>query len=245
MFVKYTAISSRINDLPSFYRALERLETGVGGMRKLSDCNGRMKWPERGVYFFFEPGESRSDSGNVPRVIRVGTHALTSNSRTSIWNRLSQHRGVVATGGGNHRGSIFRLIVGEALIARDSRCSVASWGKGASAPSDIRANEIQLERKVSDVIREMPFLWVEVDDPPGRNSIRGYIESNTIALLSNYNRMVIDPPSNEWLGMHSPRMKVLKSGLWNQNHVEETHDTSFLSILDDLIAKQVNTWRQP
>ena len=242
--MKYTAISPRIDDLARFYRALERLETGVGGMRKLSDCNGRMKWPKRGVYFFFEPGESRSDSGNGSRVIRVGTHALTSNSRTSLWNRLSQHRGVAATGGGNHRGSIFRLIVGEALIARDARCNVASWGKGATAPSNIRADEIELERKVSDVIREMPFLWLEIDDPPGRNSIRGYIESNTIALLSNYNRTAIDPPSNEWQGLHCPRMKVQKSGLWNQNHVEETHDPSFLSILDILIAKQVNSSRR-
>ena len=236
---------SRTEDLFRFYLALERLETGVGGMRKLSNCNGRMKWPKRGVYFFFEPGESRSASDKSPRVVRIGTHALTANSRTSLWNRLSQHRGVATTGGGNHRGSIFRLIVGEALIARDSHCSVATWGKGASAPSDIRANEIELERKVSDIIRKMPFLWLEVDDPPGRDSLRGYIESNSIALLSNYNRTVIDPPSSEWLGMHSPRMKVLKSGLWNQNHVEETHDPSFLSTLDDLITKQVDSLIHP
>ena len=243
--MRNSVTNSRTEDLFRFYLGLERLETGVGGMRKLSNCNGRMKWPKRGVYFFFEPGESRSASDKSPRVVRIGTHALTANSRTSLWNRLSQHRGVAATGGGNHRGSIFRLIVGEALIARDFHCSVATWGKGASAPSDIRANEIELERKVSDIIREMPFLWLEVDDPPGRDSLRGYIESNSIALLSNYNRTVIDPPSSEWLGMHSPRMKVLKSGLWNQNHVEETHDPSFLSTLDDLIAKQVDSLIHP
>lgn len=240
--MKNTATSLRTEDFSRFYRTLERLETGVGGMRKLSDCNGRMNWPDRGVYFFFEPGESRSDSDANPRVVRVGTHALTSNSRTRLWNRLSQHRGVAATGGGNHRGSIFRLIVGEALMERDSRCSVASWGKGTSASSDIRASEIELEKKVSNVIREMPFLWLEVDDSPGRNSLRGYIESNSISMLSNYNRTVIDPPSNDWLGLHSPRTKIRESGLWNQNHVEETYDPNFLSILGDLVAKQINTW---
>ena len=46
---------------------------------------------------------------------------------------------------------------------------------------------LSLKGKVSDIIREMPFLWLEVDDPPGRDSLRGYIESNSIALLSNYN----------------------------------------------------------
>lgn len=243
--MKNTATSSRTEDFSRFYRTLERLETGVGGMRKLSDCNGRMNWPDRGVYFFFEPGESRSDSGTNPRVVRVGTHALTSNSRTRLWNRLSQHRGVAATGGGNHRGSIFRLVVGEALMVRDSRCSVASWGKGASAPSHTRAHEIELERKVSDIIRGMPFLWLDVEDPPGRNSLRGYIESNSIAMLSNYNRKVIDPPSNDWLGLHSPRTKIRESGLWNQNHVEETYDPNFLSILGDLVTKQINTWNHP
>ena len=245
MDIRQTTISSRTKDLSRFYRTLERLETGIGGMRKLLDCHGRMKWPDRGVYFFFEPGESRSDFGTNPRVVRIGTHALTSSSRTSLWNRLSQHRGVAATGGGNHRGSIFRLIMGEALMVRDSRYSVTSWGKGASASSDIRATEIELEKKVSNVIRGMPFLWLEVDDPPGRNSLRGHIESNSIALLSNYNRTVIDPPSNDWLGLHSPRTKIRESGLWNQNHVEEIYEPNFLSILGDLVTKQINTWNHP
>ena len=77
-----------------------------------------MEWPARGVYFFFEDGEARSTSGTGPRVVRIGTHALTAKSSTTLWNRLAQHRGVVGTGGGNHRGSIFRLLVGEALLRR-------------------------------------------------------------------------------------------------------------------------------
>ena len=32
----------------------------------------------------------------------------------------------------------------------------------------------------------MPFLWLEVPDPPGPDSLRGYIERNAIVLLSNY-----------------------------------------------------------
>ena len=111
--------NSKIANLARFYKAMERLESGVGGKRRLSNCNGRMDWPERGVYFFFENGEKRSHSSNGPRVVRVGTHAVSSGSRTTLWNRLSTHRGPAKTGGGNHRGSIFRLLVGEALMERD------------------------------------------------------------------------------------------------------------------------------
>jgi hypothetical protein len=55
------------------------------------------------VYFFREAGETRCDSGNGPRIVRVGTHALKAGSSTKLWTRLSQHRGKSA-GGGNHRG---------------------------------------------------------------------------------------------------------------------------------------------
>ena len=108
----------RIADTIRFYELRARLERRVGGVRTLVTCDGRMEWPRRGVYFFFEKGEERSRSGHGPRVVRVGSHALTENSRSSLWNRLSQHRGSARSGGGNHRGSIFRLIVGAALAGR-------------------------------------------------------------------------------------------------------------------------------
>ena len=84
---------SRIADLVRFYEILADLAYKVGTSRKLYDCSGRMIWPKRGVYFFFEGGENRSDTGDGPRVIRVGTHALSVGSRTQLWSRLSQHKG--------------------------------------------------------------------------------------------------------------------------------------------------------
>src|ERR1700693_889670 len=105
---------NRHADLVRVYEILGSLEHALGGKRILADCDGRMVWPDRGVYFFFVPGETRSDTGSGPRVVRVGTHALKAGSGTSLWQRLSQHRGIAATGGGNHRGSVFRLLVGTA-----------------------------------------------------------------------------------------------------------------------------------
>ena len=108
-----------------FYRALCNLEERVGGARRPAQCDGRSGWPERGVYFFFEDGESRSSSGAGPRVVRVGTHALKSGGGANLWSRLRGHRGDSKTGGGNHRGSIFRLLVGAALAERDPGLRVA------------------------------------------------------------------------------------------------------------------------
>src|SRR6266566_1615272 len=108
----------RLADLIRFYEILSSLAVKTGGPRCLVNCDGRMGWPQRGVYFFFEPGEVRSDTGQGRRVVRVGTHALTASSRTTLWNRLSQHRGTVTPKGGNHRGSIFRLLIGAALLAQ-------------------------------------------------------------------------------------------------------------------------------
>jgi hypothetical protein len=224
----------RVEDIIRFYAILEGLETRLGGMRRLTDSSGKNAWPQRGVYFFFEPGEVRSSSGIGLRVVRVGTHALTMTSQTTLWHRLSQHRGTKQNGGGNHRGSIFRLIVGEALLQRDS-LQLESWGVGQSAPLEIRQSESNHERRVSAHIGMMPFLWLDIPDEAEGRAMRGMIERNSIGLLSNLNRDVIDPPSNTWLGRFSPRPKVRNSGLWNQNHVDEFHNPEFLDKLDSYI----------
>jgi hypothetical protein len=226
----------RLNDLGRFYGLLNRLENKLDGKRKLSDCSGKMAWPNRGVYFFYENSESRSDSGLGPRVVRVGTHALNGGSTTTLWNRLSQHRGVTRTGGGNHRGSIFRLLVGTAL-AKKQGVLVSSWGKGNTADRLIRNGEQDHERQVSAVIGAMPFLWLEIDDEPGPSSLRAVIERNAIALLSNFGRKAIDPASSGWLGRFCDRERVRLSGLWNQNHVDEQYDPNFLDVFDRLVER--------
>ncbi len=237
----------RLSDLVRFYNHLGSLEVKLGGKRTLADCNGRMGWPTRGVYFFFEPGEDRRDSGTGPRVIRVGTHALTAKSRTTLWNRLSQHKGVEKTGGGNHRGSIFRLIVGSALKRREGLIDPNSWGicsdagqaarKLGADRATLRDEEVPLEIAVSEHIRAMPFLWLAIEDSPGPESLRGLIERNSIALLSNFGRNPLDPPLKSWLGHHSDRQRVCRSGLWNNNHVQEKYDPTFLVSLARLIDK--------
>lgn len=236
---------SRLDDIQLFYEILGDLEQKLGGARRLHGCNGRMNWPTRGVYFFFENGENRSSSGTGPRLVRVGTHALTCQSRATLWRRLSQHRGVAKNDAGNHRGSIFRLLVGEALIHRDG-IGGHSWGIGGSASEAasrlqmesliVSSEERPVEVAVSGVVRAMPFVWVQCDDQPDRASKRGIIERNAIALLSNFDREPIDPASTTWLGAFSARERVRRSGLWNNNHVDEPYDRSFLDVLAAAVA---------
>jgi hypothetical protein len=82
----------------------------------------------------------------------------------------------------------------------------------------------------------MPFLWLSIEDDAEPESLRGFIERNSIALLSNANKPSLDPPSPGWLGHHSDRERVRQSGLWNQNHVDESYDPAFLLKLDQLVS---------
>jgi hypothetical protein len=238
---------SRLADVEAFYGILGTLEAKLGGKRLLSECAGRLSWPHRGVYFFFEPGETRSDLGEGPRVVRVGTHATAAGSKSRLWGRLSQHRGSIGSGGGNHRGSIMRLLVGVALKKKSTMDHIDTWGVGQTSTkaamklgvssSDLRQREHVLESAVSQYIRAMPFLWVDIDDAPDPKTDRGLIERNSIGLLSNYQQTPIDRPSDNWLGAYCDRERVQRSGLWNNNHVDEGYDPEFLAVLERYVER--------
>ena len=232
----------RLSDTRRFYELMDRLEGRVGGTRLLAECTGGMGWPRLGLYFFFEPGETRSGSGAGLRVVRVGTHALKAGSRSTLWGRLSQHRGTARDGGGNHRGSIFRLLVGISLARRAGISLPPSWGLGGDPGTaarrlgveraEVKRSEAELEASVSRYVGVMPFLFLGVEDEPGPESERGFIERNAIALLSACREAPPDPASTGWRGRSSDRERVRLSGLWNNNHVDEAYDPSFLDLME-------------
>lgn len=219
--------------LDELYRLLGELARRTGGPRTLGACTGRDGWPTRGVYFFFEPGETRPDG--PPRVVRVGTHGLTAGSKSTLWGRLSQHRGPTS-GSGNHRTSVFRRHVGAALIARGDVIPVGTWGQGSSAPRDVLEAEAAIEQAVSAHLAAMRVLWVPVDDEPGASSDRGRIEAGAIAALSRLANPAADPPCPGWLGNHAARPAIRGSGLWNVHHVEGRVTSEFLPVLADWIT---------
>jgi hypothetical protein len=222
----------RAEDIDRLYRLLSDLERRLGGTRTLDTATGGQAWPSHGVYFCFEPRETRSNGR--PRVVRVGTHALTTTSRTTLWQRLSQHRGNLRgsnPGGGNHRASIFRLHVGAALLRRDHapEALLESWLSKKPQPQWAAA-EAEHERNVSRHIGAMPFVWLPVPTKPDGTSERGYLERNSIALLSG-----AEPASPDWLGHHAVNPAIRRSGLWNANHVHEQYRLENLDRLEEYL----------
>lgn len=235
---------TREDDLDRFYRLLDDCRERVDGPRKLKDCTGYMDWPDRGIYLFLEPGETRASTAQQ-RVTRVGTHAVSRGSSTTLWDRLKQHYG---TGdgssdhphGGGHRGSVYRKRVGEAIIEKYSlHEEYPDWDERWSSidrdRAEVRDEEYPLERRVSTYIREQPFLWVDVDDEPSAESDRAVLERNAIALLGNFETEAIDSRERGWIGQYSKSRAIRESGLWNVNHVAESYDPAFLDLLSEYV----------
>jgi hypothetical protein len=227
-----------------FYDLLGRLEGMPLQGASLASVLAEAVLPQRGVYFFREAGEllppSTAGSAALPRVTRVGTHAVSVGSKSTLRARLRAHLGA-KSGNGNHRGSIFRLHVGNALLGMESQM-LATWGVGSVAPKaltdsdDAKAAEAALERRVSMLIGAMPVLWINALDDAGPASERAVIERGAIALLSNSLAPLI-APSVGWLGRHSIRKEIRASGLWNLRHVEDRLDLAFLDVLERAVER--------
>jgi len=51
----------------------------------LRECHGRLDWPRRGVYFFFEPGEVPRLSSAYPTLLLACPGTPLHNPGASIW----------------------------------------------------------------------------------------------------------------------------------------------------------------
>jgi len=239
-----------LDDLNRFYSLLDKLKViCCDKLRfdnwidiKLANCDGRMSyWKEckRGIYFFFDENEKR-DNSDALRVVRVGTHAIKKDIGIStLWGRLKQHKGNNRNKRGNHRGSIFRILAGQAMIKRDN-LNYPTWGIGSSADRETRNAEIGLEGDVSRYIRNLPFLILrgdpESDDREHMTNPndRKYLESNIIGLLGD--RENSDESSEIWLGRSSPKCQVRESGLWQIQGVEEPYDDGFFDVFKHYLS---------
>ena len=226
----------RLVDTVRFYNLIDRLTQRVATPRQLRPHGGLT-----GRLFLFEANELRSHR----------QHAVTAGSQSKLWTRLNQHKGIGESADANQRGSIFRKILGIALAKQDGIVFPKSWNLGSTSSAaanklgitreQVRHSEAELGRLVSRYIRRMPFLWVNVDDPPSPSSDRAFIERNAIALLSGYVARTSDAPSQQWLGRLSDRDKVRRSGLWNNNHVDVDYSPSFL----DALERHISTTHRP
>lgn len=204
--------------------------------RQTLDRLRTLRLPEQGVYFFFEPNELRQD-GKSDRVVRIGTHAVVARSNATLYDRLCNHKGANDVSG-NHRGSVFRCLVGLSVIQKN-QLLYPYWGdRSKKGDREVKMSEKPLERLVSTYLHRLPFTALEVPGPPSKTNDRAMIEENAIALLSNYNRPEVDRCSNDWLGLYSRDDKVIGSGLWNSKGVNrEEIDSHFFSTFERYLAK--------
>lgn len=229
-----------VADLDRFYTLLNRLASG-GALAPFRELHGRSDLPKKGIYFFFEPGELRKSGGT--RVVRVGTHGVSRGSNSTLWQRLKTHLGP-ADGRGNHRGSVFRLHVGAALLRTHNALDIPTWGAGANCGPEVRELERALEERVSAFMRGLQVSWLEIEDEAGPASDRAVLEHELISLLSRRFHP-IDSPSGEWLGLQSPTPAIRNSGLWNIRSTDGTATHGALDMLEFFVASTLGQIEQP
>lgn len=237
----YMQRASHVEDVEDVYRCISQLAEKTGGIRFLNECNGRMYWPKRGVYFFVDFQEQSIVSSGFPRIVRIGTHAVSKGSKTTLWDRLKTHKGT-EKGEGNHRGSIFRLHVGNAIINREG-LSCDTWGIGQNATKEIREKEKYIEQLVSDYIGHLGVVVLDIDDMPCATSDRAYVEKNAIALLSSINSS-LNFSTLSWLGNWNPRYEIKNSCLWNINYINSDYDSNFLKIFEQYTCKTIENFNK-
>jgi len=227
-------------EINTFYTLLTQIETKFP-RRPLGDLlELKHKIPQQGVYFFFDQNETRENSSEL-RVVRVGTHAAQSNSKATIKQRLEQHKGPENLIG-RHRASVFRQLVGFGLINMGN-FQQERWGvREEKYNKSVLTIEKELEKEVSIYLRDLFFTILEIEGESSKDNDRAYIERNSIALLSNYNRSAIDPSSENWLGRFTAKDKIINSGLWNSNYVDITNvEAKYFNKMQHYIDK-MNNW---
>ena len=177
--------------------------------------------PENGIYFFYEEGEIWGHGGNMPRIVRIGTH-----KEGNFRSRIKEHYLLDESKMDFDRNkpkpsdrSIFRKNIGRALLNRDSDDYLQVWeidfttrGKRESLgyKRDID-KEKRIESKITRILRDhFSFRFVVIDDQMERMGSEG-LESSLIGTIASCKSC---KPSNNWLGIHSPKSQIKEYGLW-------------------------------
>jgi len=165
--------------------------------------------PKNGIYILFENGEFGHYSN---RIVRIGTH--TGNNQ--LRSRLNQH-----FVNENKDRSIFRKNIGRALLCCDEDPFLKQWdldlttkkAKELYSDSVDFVKQEETEKRVTKYIQDnFSFVVFQVDDKEERL----YLESKIISTVSGCEEC---KPSQQWLGLNSPKEKIRKSGLWQVNEL--------------------------
>jgi hypothetical protein len=165
--------------------------------------------PKNGIYILFEKGEKIN---GLKRIVRVGTHT----GDNQLQSRLKQH--FVKE---NKDRSIFIKNIGRALLKADNDSFLEFWELDLTSRANKEKNSRKMdfeklksvEKRVTEYIQNnFSFAVFEVLEKEQRLRI----ESRIISTISNCTNC---KPSINWLGLSSPKQKIIDSGLWLVNEL--------------------------
>jgi len=99
----------------------------------------------------------------------------------------------------------------------------------------LRENEYALEKEVSDYIRSLPLLWVNVPGEPRPDCDRAQLEKNLIGLVAHGRKTVPGLIRDEWLGRQANNASITRTGLWNLEHTAGLYDQSVIDEFQSYI----------
>ncbi len=180
------------------YNLLERIPE-IGFKSNKADL------PLNGVYFAYEASESVNIGGNMfRRVVRIGSHLGQGN----LFNRIRSHYGQVNSLKGNSGRSVFRKLIGAAIIKRENigEVKLHDWLE-ETTPEEI-------EHKVSKYLRDnVTFRCIAIEKKDERLEVESY-------LISLFARIEPGKQSPGWLGNDSHCPKVRAYGIWNRKDTD-------------------------
>jgi hypothetical protein len=164
-----------------------------------------------GLYVFYERRQ-RSPHGDGARIVRIGNHPR---SDGRLVGRLREH---YLTRRNAKNGSVFRLLLGGALIRRDdprSPCLLPGPGRGHweahMQPECDRC--APYEERVTDFLStECAFRCIRMPDRAERNRFEALLVA-TVAACTRCR------PSESWVGCFAWSPTVRRTGLWNREFV--------------------------
>lgn len=183
------------------------------------------KIPRNGIYILFEKEEK---GHNLDRIVRVGTHTGDNQLRP----RLKQH--FLSP---NKDRSIFRKNIGRSILNKNNDPFLHWWDLDLTTKLakekykkiiDTKYQKIIEQEVTQNIQNNFSFVVFEVNN----KSDRLKIESQLISTVSLCYECI---PSNAWLGNHSPKAKIVGSGLWLVNQLYKqpfsVKDVEYLSNL--------------
>jgi hypothetical protein len=183
--------------------------------------------PLNGIYIFFEKGEL---AHGVNRVVRIGTHK----GRDQLRSRLQEH-----FVNKNKDRSIFRKNIGRVLLAKDNDQYLKVWEEDCTTKEKRdkcphlldRQKQNEIEKRVSIIFPSCDICIQKRNEIEERVSC--YMQNNfsfaVFAVDSKEKRLELESKiistishcedcqqSKNWLGNYSPKEKIRKSGLWQE-----------------------------